>query len=65
MTERRITKKELMEMYGLKDKSTIERWIKDRGLPIIEISSHKKYIRLEDLKKFEDKMILKNKLNNL
>jgi len=65
MTERRITKKELMEMYGLKDKSTIERWIKDRGLPIIEISSHKKYIRLEDLKRFEDKMILKNKLNNL
>ena len=65
MTERRITKKELMEMYGIKDKSTIERWIKDRGLPMIEISSHKKYIRLEDLKKFEDKMILKNKLNSL
>ena len=65
MTEQRITKKELMEMYGLKDKSTIERWIKDRGLPMIEISSHKKYIRLEDLKKFEDKMILKNKLNSL
>lgn len=38
--EERITKKELMKMYGI-DRSTIENWIKYRGLPMIEISSHK------------------------
>ena len=61
MTEERITKKELMKMYGI-DRSTIENWIKFRGLPMIEISSHKKYIRKEDLIEFENKMILNNKL---
>jgi len=59
MTEERISKKELMNMYGI-DRSTIENWIKFRGLPMIEISSHKKYIRREDLIEFENKMILNN-----
>ena len=63
-TEERITKKELMKIYGV-DRSTIESWIKDRGLPVIEISTHKKYIRKQDLLDFEDRMILKNKLNSL
>jgi len=57
--EERITKKELMKMYGI-DRSTVENWIKFRGLPMIEISSHKKYIRREDLIEFENKM--KNKI---
>ena len=58
MTEERISKKELMKMYGI-DRSTIENWIKFRGLPMIEISSHKKYIRKEDLIEFENKWIRK------
>jgi len=58
--EERITKKELMKIYGI-DRSTIENWIKFRGLPMIEISSHKKYIRREDLIDFENKMISINK----
>ena len=58
--EERITKKELMKMYGI-DRSTVENWIKFRGLPMIEISSHKKYIRREDLIDFENKMISNNK----
>lgn len=58
--DERITKKELMKIYGI-DRSTIENWIKFRGLPMIEISSHKKYIRREDLIDFENKMILNNK----
>ena len=59
MTEERISKKELMNMYGI-DRSTIENWIKFRGLKTIERSSHKKYIRREDLIEFENKMILNN-----
>lgn len=58
MTEdKRITKKALMQMYGV-DRSTIESW-KQRGLPLIEISSHKKYIRLKDLIEWENKNIKK------
>jgi phage terminase Nu1 subunit (DNA packaging protein) len=49
----RITKKELMEMYGV-DRSTIENWVKERGLPLIQVSSHKKYIRMKDLIEWED-----------
>ncbi|MDX8341209.1 hypothetical protein SLH46_18565 [Draconibacterium sp. IB214405] len=56
----RISKKELMKMYGV-DRTTIESWVKERGLPMIEISSHKKYVRREDLIEFENKMI-KNKI---
>jgi len=51
----RITKQELEKMYGV-DRTTIEVWRKRYGLPIIEISSHSKYIRREDLLKWEDKM---------
>ena len=45
-----------MKMYGV-DRSTIENWVKERGLPLIEISSHKKYIRMKDLIEFENKNI--------
>lgn len=58
MMEERISKKQLMEMYSV-DTSTIENWVKERGLPLIQISSHKKYIRASDLKIFEDNLIKK------
>lgn len=51
----RITKQELEKLYGV-DRTTIEVWRKRYGLPIIEISSHSKYIRREDLIEWEDKM---------
>jgi len=54
-TNQRITKQELEKIYGV-DRTTIEIWRKRYGLPIIEISSHSKYIRKEDLIKWEDKM---------
>jgi hypothetical protein len=43
-------------MYGV-NRTTIEDWRKKFGLPLIEISTHKKYIRREDLLKWEDSMI--------
>jgi transposase len=55
MTQDRITKKELMKMYGV-DRNTIETWISRYNLPMIEISSHSKYVRKEDLQKWEDKL---------
>ena len=53
--EERISKQELMKMYKVK-RSTIEEWRRRFGLPMIEISSHKKYIRREDLMKWENQM---------
>jgi hypothetical protein len=51
----RITKQELEKIYGV-DRTTIEVWRKRYGLPIIEISSHSKYIRRKDLLEWEDRM---------
>ena len=65
MTEERISKKELMKIYGV-DRSTIENWIKFRGLPLIEISSHSKFISKKNLQLWEQQLIQnKNILKNL
>jgi hypothetical protein len=49
----RISKKELEKMFNV-DRTTIENWRKHYGLPIIEISTHSKYIRIEDLIQWEN-----------
>ena len=54
--EERITKQELMKMYGV-DRVTIEEWRKNLGLPLIRISSHSKYIRKKDLIEWENNLI--------
>jgi hypothetical protein len=53
--EERITKQQLMKMYNV-NRTTIEEWRKRFGLPMIEISSHKKYIRKDDLLMWENEM---------
>jgi hypothetical protein len=57
--EERITKQELMKMYGI-DRVTVEEWRKNLGLPLIRISSHSKYIRKNDLIEWENSMIGKS-----
>ncbi len=53
--EERITKKQLLKMYNI-DRTTFEIW-KDRyKLPVIEVSTHSKYVRKDDLLKWEDSM---------
>ena len=37
--ERRLSKKNLMELYGV-DRVTIEDWRRNRGLKMIEVSTH-------------------------
>jgi hypothetical protein len=54
--KKRLTKKELQDLYGV-DRFTLDSWIKTRGLPIIRVSSHSKYIRLEDLIEWENSLI--------
>ena len=62
--EERITKKELMKMYGV-DRVTVEEWRKNLGLPLIRISSHSKYIRREDLLKWENSLIGKGIIHDM
>ena len=53
--ERRLSKRDLMELYGV-DRITIEDWRRNRGLNMIEVSSHSKYITKEELLKWEDSL---------
>ena len=50
--EKRLSKKDLMKLYVV-DRITIEVWRRNRGLKMIEVSSHSKYITEEELLKWE------------
>jgi len=58
--EKRLSKKDLMELYGV-DRVTIEDWRRNRGLKMIEVSTHSKYITEKDLLEWENSL----KGNNL
>ena len=51
--ERRLSKKDLMELYGV-DRITIEDWRRNRGLNMIEVSTHSKYITEKELLEWEE-----------
>ena len=51
--ERRLSKKDLMELYAV-DRVTIEDWRRNRGLKMIEISTHSKYNKEKDLLEWEE-----------
>ena len=53
--ERRLSKKDLMELYGV-DRVTIEDWRRNKGLKMIEVSSHSKYITKEELLQWESSL---------
>jgi hypothetical protein len=57
--DKRLSKKEILKMYGI-DRTTFELWVKDRGLPVIEVSTHSKYVRKTDLIDWEEGLIHKN-----
>jgi hypothetical protein len=53
--ERRLSKKDLMKLYGV-DRVTIEDWRRNRGLKMIEVSTHSKYITEKDLLEWENSL---------
>ena len=53
--ERRLSKQDLMGLYGV-DRITIEDWRRNRGLNMIEVSSHSKYITEKELLKWENSL---------
>jgi hypothetical protein len=56
--EKRLSKQEILKMYGI-DRVTFEMWVRERGLPVIEVSSHSKYVRKSDLIEWENSRIFK------
>ena len=44
-----------MELYGV-DRVTIEDWRRNRGLQMIEVSTHSKYITEKDLLEWENSL---------
>ena len=57
MKEERITKQRLQKLYSV-DRTTIESWVKNHGLPMIRISSHSQYVKPKDLYAWERKMMM-------
>ena len=53
--ERRLSKKDLIKLYGV-DRVTIEDWRRNRGLKMIEVSTHSKYITEKDLLEWENSL---------
>ncbi len=51
--EERISKKRLMKLYGV-NRNTIEDWRRTKGLKMIEVSTHSKYITEKDLIEWEN-----------
>jgi hypothetical protein len=56
MIEDRISKHEIAQIYNVNLK-TIDNWNKERGLPLIKVSTHSQYTRLRDLQRWEDENI--------
>lgn len=63
MDNKRISKQELQQIYGV-HRETIEMWRKKFGLPLIEISPYRRYVRLKDLIEWENKMMSKNHIGS-
>jgi hypothetical protein len=62
--DKRIPKSEILKMYGI-DRTTFELWVRERGLPVIEVSTHSKYVRFSDLVEWEEGLIHKRIFRNL
>jgi hypothetical protein len=44
---------------------TFDDWVRNRGLPVIEVTSHSKYVRKTDLIEWEEGLIHKRIFKNL
>jgi len=54
--EERITKQQLQKLYGV-NRKTIEDWVQNYNLPMIQISPYKRFVRKKDLLEWENQFI--------
>ena len=60
----KVVPPDLMELYVV-DRVTIEDWRRNRGLKMIEVSTHSKYITERDLIEWENSLKESNKVKRL
>ena len=51
--EERITKQQLQKLYGV-NRKTIEDWVQNYNLPMIQISPYKRFVRKKDSLEWEE-----------
>jgi len=59
-TEERLSKKDIMELYQI-NRKTFETWVVKYKLPLIVISDKRKFVRIKDLRAWENGRIKKSK----
>jgi len=59
-TEERLSKKDIMELYQI-NRKTFETWVVKYKLPIIVISDKRKFVRIKDLREWENGRIERSK----
>ena len=59
-TEERLSKKDIMELYQI-NRKTFETWVVKYKLPIIVISDKRKFVRIKDLRAWENGRIERSK----
>ena len=59
-TEERLSKKDIMELYQI-NRKTFETWVVKYKLPIIVISDKRKFVRIKDLRAWENGRIVRSK----
>lgn len=57
MKERVYSKQDLQKRYNV-SRETIENWMKNYGLNMIRVNSHSKFIREEDLHRWEQERMV-------
>ena len=55
--EERISKQQLQQIYGV-NRKTIEDWVHNYNLPMIQISPYKRFVRKKDLLEWEEKYMV-------
>jgi len=59
-TEERLSKKDIMELYQI-NRKTFETWVVKYKLPLIVISDKRKFVRIKDLRSWENGRIERSK----
>lgn len=55
--DERISKQQLQQIYGV-NRKTIEDWVHNYNLPMIQISPYKRFVRKKDLLEWEESLMV-------
>jgi len=55
--EERISKQQLQQIYGV-NRKTIEDWVQNYNLPMIQISPYKRFVRKKDFLEWEESFMV-------